>query len=80
MSASAIYIKEVRSLISYCCAVFCSCIILNFVEVVHNVKPKSCSRSYVHSGIPWIWGDLPNNPRTGTANDLTVAYIDSLSM
>ena len=69
MSASAIYIKEVRSLISYCCAIFCSCTILNFVNVVCDVKPKSCSRSYVYFCIPWILGDLSNDPRTGTAND-----------
>ena len=69
MSASAIHIKKVRSLISYCCAIFCSCTILNFVDVVRDVKSKSCSRSYVHFCVPWIWGDLSNDPGTGTAND-----------
>ena len=59
----------VRLLISYCCAIFCFCTILNFVDVVHNVKPKSCSRSYVHFCVPWILGDLSNDPGTGTAND-----------
>ena len=69
MSASAIHIKEVRLLISHCCAIFCSCTILNFVDVVHDVKPKSCRRSYVHFCVPWILGDLSNDPGTGTAND-----------
>ena len=45
---------------------FCS---FQSVGVIHNVKPKSCNRSYVHSCIPQILGHLPNDPWTGTAND-----------
>ena len=69
MSAGVIHIKEVRSLISYCYAIFCSVQSLSFVDVVCNVKPKSCSRRYVHFCIPWILGDLSNDPLTGTVND-----------
>ena len=69
MSASAIHIKEVMSLISYCGAIFCSRTILNFVDVVCNAKPKSCNRGYVHFCVPWILGDLCNDAGTGTAND-----------
>ena len=69
VATSANHIKEVRLVISYCCAIFCSYTILNFVEVVHDIKPKSCSRSYVHFCVPWILGDLSKDPRTGTAND-----------
>ena len=50
-----------------CILLFCT--ILNFVDVVCDVKPKSCSRSYVHFCISWILGDLSNDPWTGTANN-----------
>ena len=80
MSASAIHIKQVRSLISYCCAIFCSCTTLNFVDVVHDVKPTSCSRSYVHFCIPGFWVIYPMILEQGLQMTLTVAYIDSLAM
>ena len=40
-----------------------------FVDVLCNVKLKSCSRSYVHFCVPWILDDFSNDPWTGTTND-----------
>ena len=51
-----------------------------FVDVIHNVTPKSCSRSYVHFCVPWILDDLPMIPEQGLQMTSTVAYIDSLAM
>ena len=39
-----------------------------------GVKPKYCDRSYVHSCIPWILDDLPNDPWVGTANDFDCSF------
>ena len=49
-----------------CILLFCS---FRSVGAIHGVEPKSCDRSYVHSCIPWILDDLPNDPWIGTAND-----------
>ena len=48
----------------------CICLsILNFVVVVCGANPKSCSRSYMHFGVPWILDGFSNDPCTGTTND-----------
>ena len=71
--------QRVRLLISYCYAFFYFCSILK-LSAIHGVKPKSCSRSYVHFGVPWILDYFSNDPCTGLPMTLTVAYVRSLAM
>ena len=80
MSASPIHIKEIRSLISYCCAIFCSCTIPNFVDVVCDANPKSCSRSYYILASIGFWVIYPMILEQGMQMTSTVAYINSLAM
>ena len=81
MAASAIHIKEVRSLISYCCAIFCSCTILNFVEVVYMMSNLSLAAEVMYISVsPGFWVIYPMILEQGLQMTLTVAYIDSLSM
>ena len=43
--------------------------IIPICHAICDAKPKSCNRSYVHSCVPRILEDFPNDPWVGTAND-----------
>ena len=80
MSAGSIHIKAVRSLISYCYAIFCSVqsLILLTQYAVSNLS-LAAEVMYI-SASPGFWVIYPMILEEGLQMTLTVAYINSPAM